>query len=51
MNSGTSTNWPSDVPAMARLTAVPRPRSNQWLTMAPKIGAEVPPRPAAEMTP
>ena len=51
MNRGTSANWPSDVPDIARLMAEPRRRSNQRLTMAPKMGEVVPPSPAAEITP
>ena len=51
MNNGTRANWPSDVPDIARLMALPRLRSNQRLTIAPKMGDVVPPRPAAEITP
>ena len=36
---------------MARLIAVPRARTNQWLTMAPKMGAAMPPSPAPAITP
>ena len=48
---GTRTNWPSDIPAVARLIAVPRRRSNHLLSKAPKSALVVPPSPAAEITP
>ena len=51
VNNGTSANWPRDVPDIARLMALPRPRSNQRLTIAPKMAEVVPPSPAAEITP
>ena len=51
LNSGTRTNWPRQLPAIARLIAVPRRFSNHRAIMAPKRALVSPPSPAAAMTP
>ena len=46
-NTGTSANWPRQLPASARLTASPRRFSNQLPMIEPKMGTVMPPSPAA----